>query len=71
MDRLIFWLLAGVLHALSILPDVVLYPIGVAGGWLSYHLDIRHAEIGMRNPEIAFPERSAAERSANPARFVH
>lgn len=62
MDRLIFWLLAGVLHALSILPDVVLYPIGVAGGWLSYHLDGRHAEIGMRNLEIAFPERSAAER---------
>jgi KDO2-lipid IV(A) lauroyltransferase len=61
-DRLIFWMLAGVLHTLSLLPDLILYPLGVAGGWLTYHLDRRHGEIGMRNLEIAFPERTVAER---------
>ncbi|HKV53173.1 MAG TPA: lysophospholipid acyltransferase family protein, partial [Candidatus Binataceae bacterium] len=34
----------------------------VAGGWLGYLVDRRHTEIGMRNLEIAFPERSATER---------
>jgi Kdo2-lipid IVA lauroyltransferase/acyltransferase len=61
-DRIIFWMLAGAIHALSILPDFILYPLGVVGGWLAYHLDRRHIGIGMRNLEIAFPERSEAER---------
>jgi len=61
-DRLVFWIMVAVLHAFSLLPDVMLYPIGVAGGWLAYHLDKRHARIGIRNLEIAFPERSDAER---------
>ena len=61
-DRIIFWLLAGAIYALSILPDFILYPLGVAGGWLGYHLDRRHTRIGMRNLEIAFPERSEDER---------
>jgi len=62
MDRLIFWSMVAVIHALSIIPDFVLYPLGVAGGWLAYHLDQRHARIGMRNLEIAFPERTDTER---------
>lgn len=61
-DRLIFWIMVAVLHAISILPDFLLYPLGVAGGWLAYHLDRRHARIGIRNLEIAFPERTDAER---------
>src|SRR5260370_10609183 len=61
-DRMIFWLLVGAIHGLSILPDFILYPLGVAGGWLGYHLDRRHIGIGMRNLEIAFPERSESER---------
>ena len=61
-DRLIFRLLVAVIHLLSIIPDFILYPIGIAGGWLAYHLDRRHARIGMRNLEIAFPERTDAER---------
>ena len=61
-DRIIFWMLAGAIHALSILPDFILYPLGVVGGWLAYHLDRRHIGIGMRNLEIAFPERSENER---------
>ncbi len=61
-DRLIFWLLAGAAHALSVIPDFALYPLGVAGGWLAYHLDRGHVNVGMRNLEIAFPELSVAER---------
>jgi len=61
-DRLIFWLLAGVLHALSALPDAVLYRLGVAGGWLAFHSDRAHRKVGMRNLEIAFPERAESER---------
>jgi Kdo2-lipid IVA lauroyltransferase/acyltransferase len=61
-DRLIFWCLVAVVHAISIIPDFLLYPLGVAGGWLAYQLDKRHVRIGMRNLEIAFPERSDAER---------
>jgi KDO2-lipid IV(A) lauroyltransferase len=62
-DRLLYWLMLGILHALSLLPDFVLYPIGVAGGWLGYKLDRRHVKIGMRNLAIAFPARSERERA--------
>jgi KDO2-lipid IV(A) lauroyltransferase len=61
-DRRIFWLLRAVIHILSLIPDFILYPLGVAGGWLGYHLDRRHRPVGMRNLEIAFPERSERER---------
>lgn len=60
--RVIFYLLVGVIHAVSLIPDFLLYPIGVAGGMLAYLLDRRHVKIGMRNLEIAFPERTIAER---------
>ncbi|MGH7838689.1 MAG: lysophospholipid acyltransferase family protein, partial [Candidatus Binataceae bacterium] len=40
----------------------ILYPLGVAGGFLAWTLDRRHVAVGMRNLEIAFPERSLAER---------
>jgi KDO2-lipid IV(A) lauroyltransferase len=62
-DRLIYWLLLAALHALSLLPDFVLYPIGIAGGWLGYELDHRHVKIGMRNLAIAFPGKSETERA--------
>lgn len=62
-DRLLYWLMLGLLHALSILPDFVLYPIGVMGGWLGYQLDGRHVKIGMRNLAIAFPAKSERERA--------
>jgi len=54
--------MAAIVHALSLIPDFLLYPMGVAGGMLAYLLDRRHAAIGMRNLAIAFPERSVAER---------
>jgi len=61
-DRLIFWLMVGALHALSLLPDFILYQLGIAGGLIFYHLDRRHTRIGIRNLEIAFPQLSDAER---------
>ena len=61
-SRAIFYLMSGVLHALSLLPDFVLYPIGVLGGFIGYCLDRRHVEIGMKNLSIAFPDRSQEDR---------
>ena len=61
-DNLIFWLLIGAIHGLSLLPDFILYKLGVAGGLLFYRLDQRHVKIGMRNLEIAYPKASGAER---------
>jgi KDO2-lipid IV(A) lauroyltransferase len=61
-QRLTFWMLVAVTHLLSLIPDFVLYPLGVAGGYFAYLLDRRHVRVGMRNLEIAFPERSPAQR---------
>jgi KDO2-lipid IV(A) lauroyltransferase len=61
-SRAIFYLMTGVLHALSLLPDFILYPLGVIGGFLGYWLDRRHVKIGMKNLSIAFPDRSEEER---------
>lgn len=61
-DRFTYWLLVALVHALSLLPDFILYPLGVAGGLLVHRIDKRHVKIGMRNLEIAFPERTDAER---------
>src|SRR5579863_2992176 len=60
--KLLFYLMLGVLHVVSLIPDFVLYPLGIAGGYISYLLDRRHVKIGMKNLAIAFPERSEAAR---------
>jgi KDO2-lipid IV(A) lauroyltransferase len=59
---IIFWMMVATIHALSLLPDFILYKLGVAGGVLFYRFDKRHVKIGMRNLEIAFPDRSDQER---------
>ena len=61
-DRVIFWALVGVLHGLSLLPDFVLYRLGVLGGWVAYLFDRGHLRVGMRNLEIAFPEHAETAR---------
>ena len=61
-SRLLFWIFRAVLHALSLIPDFVLYPLGVLFGNLAYRLDRRHVRIGLKNLEIAFPEKSERER---------
>jgi KDO2-lipid IV(A) lauroyltransferase len=62
-DRLIFWILVVALHAFSLLPDFLLYKLGIAFGLIFHRFDSRHRKIGIRNLEIAFPEKSAAERA--------
>jgi Kdo2-lipid IVA lauroyltransferase/acyltransferase len=61
-DRVLFYLMAGLLHAFSLIPDFLLYPLGIAGGFIGYCLDRRHLLIGMKNLAIAFPEKSEADR---------
>jgi Kdo2-lipid IVA lauroyltransferase/acyltransferase len=61
-SRIVFYLMAALLHALSLIPDFILYPIGTFGGLVGYWLDHRHVRIGMKNLSIAFPERSEQER---------
>jgi Kdo2-lipid IVA lauroyltransferase/acyltransferase len=61
-DRALFYLMVGVLHALSVIPDFLLYPLGMLGGLIGYCLDRRHLQIGMANLAIAFPEKSEAAR---------
>jgi KDO2-lipid IV(A) lauroyltransferase len=60
--KLIFYALLAALHLLSLLPDFVLYQLGVAGGWAAYLLDRRHIRIGLRNLAFAFPDKSLSER---------
>jgi Kdo2-lipid IVA lauroyltransferase/acyltransferase len=61
-DRLLFLSMRTVLHIFSLLPDFVLYPLGVLGGYIGYLADRRHVAIAMINLAIAFPERSLRER---------
>jgi lauroyl/myristoyl acyltransferase len=61
-SRILFRLMLGVLHVLSLLPDSVLYSFGIVFGYLGYRIDRRRGEIGMRNLAIAFPEREKRER---------
>jgi len=61
-DSILFWLMVATMHLLSLLPDFVLYRLGILGGLLVHRFDDRHRKIGMRNLEIAFPEKTDAER---------
>ncbi len=61
-DWLLFQLMRAVVQAFSLLPDFVLYPLGVLGGYICYLIDRRHVAIGMVNLAIAFPDRSERER---------
>src|ERR1039457_3297644 len=57
-DRLIFWLLVCVLHALSLLPDFILYKLGEAGGLIAHRFDRPPNPTRVPHIEIAFPELS-------------
>lgn len=59
---LLFQLMRAVVLAFSLLPDFILYPLGVLGGYIAYLVDRRHVAIAMVNLAIAFPERSKRER---------
>ena len=62
LDRCLFYMMVATMHLISLLPDFVLYHLGVLGGRLAFRLDKRHVKIGIRNLEIAFPELSSAAR---------
>jgi KDO2-lipid IV(A) lauroyltransferase len=64
MSRAVYWAMLATLHALSLIPDVILYPLGTFGGLVAYWLDRRHVAIGMKNLGIAFRDKSEAERRA-------
>jgi Kdo2-lipid IVA lauroyltransferase/acyltransferase len=53
--------MAAALHLISLLPDFILYRLGMVGGWLGYLLDVRHVRIGLRNLEFAFPDKNLEE----------
>jgi len=61
-SQCLYYLMIGTLRIISLLPDFVLYPLGVLGGLLGYWLDRRHVKIGLRNLELAFPEYSVDKR---------
>jgi len=61
-DWLLFQLMRIAVHAFSLLPDFILYPLGVLGGYIGYLVDRRHVAIAMVNLAIAFPDRSQRER---------
>ena len=61
-DRIAFYAMAGLVHVLSLIPDFLLYPLGLVGGLVGYWVDRRHIPIGMKNLAIAFPELSETER---------
>jgi KDO2-lipid IV(A) lauroyltransferase len=61
-DSILFWLMVATMHLLSLLPDFVLCRLGILAGLLVHRFDDRHRKIGMRNLEIAFPEKTDAER---------
>src|SRR5260370_11517288 len=54
--KLLFYLMLGVLHVVSLIPDFVLYPLGIAGGYINYLLDPRPVENGLKNLALAFPK---------------
>src|SRR6202034_865716 len=41
-DNLIFWLLVAALHALSLLPDFILYQLGIACALIFHRFEHRH-----------------------------
>ena len=61
-DRCLFYMMVATMHLVSLLPDFVLYWLGVLGGKLAFRLDKRHVKIGIKNLEIAFPELTPAAR---------
>lgn len=61
-SRILFYSMMGALHGLSLLPDFILYSLGIAYGYAGYHIGRRRRQIGMRNLAIAFPERDERER---------
>jgi KDO2-lipid IV(A) lauroyltransferase len=59
-----FLVVRAALGLLRVVPRQVAMSIGVNAGRLAYHLLGKLRRIGLRNLELAYPEKSAAERAA-------
>ncbi|MGA2902913.1 MAG: lysophospholipid acyltransferase family protein [Candidatus Korobacteraceae bacterium] len=60
--RLQYWPVALLVRLIGILPRPLAHGAGILiGGWV-YHLHPRLRRVGLRNLELAFPEKSPAER---------
>src|SRR5260370_8199637 len=57
--KLLFYLMLGVLHVVSLIPDFVLYPLGIAGGYIIYFLDPPPGKTARNNLSLSFPEPSS------------
>jgi Kdo2-lipid IVA lauroyltransferase/acyltransferase len=62
LDRLQYWPVVLLVRVLGALPRPVAHSIGIAIGGLVYHLHPRLRRVGQRNLELAFPEKTPAER---------
>ena len=62
LDRLQYWPAALAVRAIGALPRPLAHAAGILIGGLVYHLHPRLRRVGRRNLEIAFPEKTPAER---------
>ncbi|MBI3304673.1 MAG: lysophospholipid acyltransferase family protein [Deltaproteobacteria bacterium] len=62
--RLEYLLFLAFFFLFRLLPFRLAFRVGEGVGWLLYLLDQPHRQVGLRNLELAFPNKSAAERQA-------
>jgi KDO2-lipid IV(A) lauroyltransferase len=62
LDRLQYWPVALFVRVVGALPRPLAHAVGTAIGRLAYILHPRLRRVGMRNLELAFPDKSLAER---------
>jgi Kdo2-lipid IVA lauroyltransferase/acyltransferase len=62
LDRLQSWPVVLLVRVLGVLPRPVAHGVGIAIGGLVYQLHPRLRKVGRRNLELAFPEKTPAER---------
>src|SRR5215470_4333706 len=46
-DSIMFWLMVTTMHLVSLLPDFILYRLGILGGLIFHRFDHRHRKIGI------------------------
>jgi lauroyl/myristoyl acyltransferase len=62
MERVLYWLVLGLVKALQALPLRTVARIGRCGGALAYYLDARHRRVALKNLTMCFgAEKSAAQ----------
>jgi Kdo2-lipid IVA lauroyltransferase/acyltransferase len=62
LDRLQYWPVAVLVRVIGVLPRPPAHGVGIMIGKLVYHLHPRLRRVGRRNLELAFPEKTPAQR---------